>query len=98
MGLISMLDKDEPSSTIEIVLAIAFILMVLVIITYLVISTIALYEYKSIIKDCNKDFGEGQWTFIETDDAIICRGYNMSHQVTQTKTCTENGIKVNCTW
>ncbi len=55
---------------------------------------------KDVIDKCNKDFGQGNWTFKESKDQYTCSSYNyysyISTTTETTKECLVNGVKTKC--
>jgi len=84
------------------IFAIAFVVvMVIAVISlgvFLGISTIRYGELRTVIDDCNKDFGEGNWTFKEYKNKYTCTHQNQQKIVTTTKSkdCYLNDIKIDC--
>jgi ABC-type phosphate transport system permease subunit len=67
----------------------------------LLYSSISYLELRSFIKDCNRDFGVGNWTFNESWGKYSCISYTHTTLVstltiTTTQDCFENGIRINC--
>jgi hypothetical protein len=74
------------------VVGIIFIILVMGIFFLTIYCTISYIELISTIKDCNKEFGIGNWTFTEDKEKFTCSSYNQQ----EFRTCFENGIKVSC--
>ena len=82
------------------------ILIVILFLGALVYGCVSYLELKSVINDCNKDLGVGNWTFVhETKwpyDQYTCRSYNQQSFVTSSiqtityKQCFENGKEISC--
>jgi len=81
-----------------------FGLFIFGIISLSVFFSLSYFELKGVIKDCNKDFGVGNWTFGETKDHYSCSAYNLNYHsnisvsttLIQTRECYIDGNKVNC--
>ncbi len=70
---------------------IAFLLFLLIFFLT-ILCTLEYFSLKSTINDCNKQFGEGKWTFEENANYLSCKHYH-SHEFRE---CFENGIKIDC--
>ena len=69
-----------------------FGLFIFGIISLSVFFSLSYFDLKGVIKDCNKDFGVGNWTFGETKDHYSCSATTLI----QTRECYIDGNKVNC--
>jgi len=89
----------------EIIISVIFFLVSVVILFFCVYSTIMYLELHSFIKKCDKDFGIGNWTFIDNKEGYVCSFQTHSSNkptssisITQiiTRECYENDVKINC--
>ena len=81
---------------IQVVGMIIVILGILAGATFLVYSSIRYWEIKSVIKDCNIDFGEGNWVFIENSNYYTCKSTTQRTSITSSQKCLLNGAEINC--
>jgi hypothetical protein len=96
--------KKEGNSDVVVVLAfIVASILFLTFVGWVLFDFFTYEELKGVFKQCDKDFGEGNWTFTQGSDYWSCHNYRQQSFISTsvstitTKICLENGKEVNCT-
>lgn len=88
----------EIGDMIGIALSIILILSVLGLAVFLIYSAWSYFELKTVIDDCNKEFGEGNWVFIKYSNYYQCKSTTQRASISNSisQTCSINGVQINC--
>jgi hypothetical protein len=87
-------EEEDMSDTIYSILVVIATILMFGIIFFTIIAALNYYELKGYLKDCEKSFGKGNFTFSEEPDRYVCKAYNSQQYVS--KSCRINDKEVPC--